>query len=120
MSRSHETGLEHFLFYQTLDGARDGEEFGAATLAGTGEIDAHDLLDPTGTGRHDHDVVGQVERLADAEGDEDDHHQHGASVLEQIRLQTLPRLHIAPHEALDHPEYRGRVSPRTAPTITII
>src|SRR2546428_14074755 len=93
-ARSHETGLEHFLFYQTLDGARDGEEFGAATLAGTGEIDAHDLLDPPGTGRHDHDVVGQVERLADAVGDEDDRLPLGEPDLEQLLLHDLPCLRV--------------------------
>src|SRR6185436_1282193 len=90
--RSHETGLEHFFLDQALHPSPDGDELGAPTLAGAGEIDAHDLLDAAGPGRHDHDLVGEVDRLADAVRDEDDRLALGEPDLEQLLLHDLARL----------------------------
>ncbi|MDN3567170.1 hypothetical protein ACFQY5_20350 [Paeniroseomonas aquatica] len=66
--------------------ALEPDEIGIRPLARAGHVDVEDLLHRAGPGGHDHDPVGEEDRLRDRAGDED----HALAVLLPDPQQGLP------------------------------
>src|SRR5215468_2637454 len=101
--------LGDFLADEALDLALQRHELGAGAIPRMRHGHVHDLFDGAGTSGHDHDAIGEEDRLRDAVSDED----HRFLVLfpdaEQLLLHHFARLRIEGAEGLVHEKHRGLI-----------
>src|SRR5262249_2809952 len=104
--------LGDFLADEALDLALQRHELGAGAIPRMRHGHVHDLFDGAGTSGHDHDAIGEEDRLRDAVSDED----HRFLVLlpdaQQLLLHPLACLGVEGAEGLVHEQHRRVVGPR--------
>jgi hypothetical protein len=79
-----------FFHHQRAQLAFQGIEFGLGRIALARQGDQDVALDGAGTVGHDDDAVGQVDRLLDAAGDENDRVLQFGPDAQQLVLQVAP------------------------------
>jgi hypothetical protein len=86
-----------------------GQLLGGDLVAGPGQVDGDGLADAGGRGRQDQDAVGQVDRLVDVVGDQQDREAGAVPHLEQQVLQVGPGLSVHRRERLVQQQDLGLV-----------
>src|SRR5690348_6042714 len=112
----------HLLFEQVPDLLAVGGEFRPVAdleAARTLERDPNLAHDAAGRGAHDDDAVGQIDRLVDIVGDEEDGFAVALPDAQQLRAHHLPDLRIERAERLVHQQDLGLDAERAGDADTL-